>query len=224
MIIHLTTYQQIVSIVSALILFSTFILLTQEKLLSLINTFVFQSLLLAIATFVQAIFFKEYQLYVSVLLIFFLKVLFFPWFLHLLIKKLNIKNESARINHPFYLLLGSLVLVVFCYHIIAPITVFASLTAKNIVVVALSVILLGMLLMMTRKNAITHIIGFMVMENGLFFAALMSTQGMPMVVELGVAFDLLVAVVLFGVFFFHIRSSIESLDVDSLNSLREDME
>jgi hydrogenase-4 component E len=83
---------------------------------------------------------------------------------------------------------------------------------------------LGMVLMITRKNAIAHVIGFMAMENGIFFAAMMATYGMPMVVELGIAFDLLVAVVLFGIFFFHIRSSIESMDVDSLNSLREDME
>lgn len=221
---HVLEYQQIVSTISALILFSTFILLTQKKLLGLIHTFAFQSLLLAVATFVQALILEEYQIYFSVLLILLLKVLLIPLFLRYLINKLNIQNELGNNHHPFYTLLGALILVVLCYHIIAPITLFPSLAAKNIVVVAMSVMLLGMLLMITRKNAITHVIGFMVMENGLFFAALMSTQGMPMVVELGVAFDLLVAVVLFGVFFFHIRSSIESMDVDSLNSLREDKE
>lgn len=221
---HTLNYQQIVSTISALILFSTFILLTQKKLSGLIRTFAFQSFLLALATLTQAIFLKEYQMYFSVLLTFLIKVIIIPWFLLYLLKKLNIRNEAGTISHPFYTLVGALVLVVFCYHIIAPIVLFPSLAAKNIVVVAMSVILLGMLLMITRKNAIAHIIGFMAMENGLFFAALMSTNGMPMTVELGIAFDLLVAVVLFGVFFFHIRSSIESMDVDCLNSLREDIE
>jgi hydrogenase-4 component E len=78
-----------------------------------------------------------------------------------------------------------------------------------------------MLLMITRKKAISQVIGFMSIENGLFFAAVVSTFGMPMVVELGVAFDVLVAAVLFGVFFFQMRESIDSLDVDRLNRLRE---
>jgi hydrogenase-4 component E len=78
-----------------------------------------------------------------------------------------------------------------------------------------------MLLMITRRQAVAHVVGFMSIENGLFFAAVVSTYGMPMVVELGIAFDVLVAAVLFGVFFFHIRSSIDSLDVDQLNRLNE---
>jgi hydrogenase-4 component E len=75
--------------------------------------------------------------------------------------------------------------------------------------------------MVLRKKAIAQVIGFMSIENGLFFAAVAATYGMPMVVELGVAFDVLVAAVLFGVFFFQMRASIDSLDVDRLNRLHE---
>jgi hydrogenase-4 component E len=82
-------------------------------------------------------------------------------------------------------------------------------------------VLLGMLLMIVRKKALSQVIGFMAIENGLFFAAVASTYGMPMVVELGIAFDVLVAAILFGVFFFQMRASIDSLDVDRLNRLRE---
>lgn len=217
------TSQQIISTLSSLIMFSSFILLAQKKLLNLIRTFACQSILLSIAISIQAMITHEYQLYFSALLTFLLKALLIPWFLHYLIVKLNIKNDISNINAPFYTLIGALVLIIFCYHIIAPISLFSSFATKNIVIVAMSVMLLGILMMITRKNAITHVIGFMLMENGLFFAALMATQGMPLVVELGIAFDLLVAVVLFGVFFFHIRSSIESMNVDSLNSLREDL-
>lgn len=217
-------YPQIVSTLSALILFSSFILLIHRRLLGLINMFALQSLLLVMATFSQALILNDHQIYFSASLTFLLKVLMIPWFLRYLIVKLKIQKEVSSIAHPFFVLLGSFALVIFCYYIIAPITLFPTEFAKSVVVIAMSVMLLGILLMIIRSNAISHVIGFMVMENGLFFATLMSTQGMPMVVELGVAFDLLVAVVLFGVFFFHIRSSIESMDVDSLNRLREDVE
>ncbi|MDD2865667.1 MAG: formate hydrogenlyase, partial [Methylococcales bacterium] len=88
-------------------------------------------------------------------------------------------------------------------------------------VVSLSVVLLGLLLMISHRQAVAHVVGFMSIENGLFFAAMVATDGMPMVVELGVAFDVLVAAVLFGIFFFHIRTSIDSLDVDMMNKLHE---
>jgi hydrogenase-4 component E len=79
-------------------------------------------------------------------------------------------------------------------------------------------------MLVTRRKAITQVIAFMAMENGLFFAAVTATHGMPLVVELGVAFDVLVAAIIFGVFFFHIRDSIDSLDVDELSRLSEQHE
>jgi hydrogenase-4 component E len=85
----------------------------------------------------------------------------------------------------------------------------------------MAVVLLGMLMLVSRGKAVAQVVGFMSLENGLFFAAVAATHGMPMVVELGIAFDVLVAAVIFGVFFFHIRDSIESLDVDQLNRLSE---
>jgi hydrogenase-4 component E len=102
-----------------------------------------------------------------------------------------------------------------------PIVHLATTTTRNAIAISIAVVLLGMLLMIARKKAIAQVIGFMSIENGLFFAAVVSTYGMPMVVELGVAFDVLVAAVLFGVFFFQMRASIDSLDVDRLNRLRE---
>jgi len=114
--------------------------------------------------------------------------------------------------------------VLFCYHIINNLALFSLINAKNVLVVALVVILFGMLAMLIRREALAHVIGFMEMENGLFFAALIATHGMPMVVELGIAFDVLVAVILFSILFFHIRSNIDSLDIDYLNRLREDQE
>jgi hydrogenase-4 component E len=100
----------------------------------------------------------------------------------------------------------------------------STLVTRNTIAVSMAVILLGMLLMVSRSKAVAQVVGFMSIENGLFFAAVVSTYGMPMIVELGIAFDVLVAMVLFGVFFFQIRASIDSLDVDRMNRLSEKSE
>jgi hydrogenase-4 component E len=83
------------------------------------------------------------------------------------------------------------------------------------------VALICVLLMCVRRTAVAQVIGFMSMENGLFFSAVVSTYGMPLIVELGVAFDVLVAAILFGVFFVHLRDSFDSLDVVRFNRLSE---
>lgn len=223
MVAHVASWlEQAELIIAALILFTAFIFLMQNRIASMIHTFAWQSGLLSLATLFQAISAHGIDLYISALLTFMLKVLFIPLFLFYLVKRLNIRHKVALIKHPFLLLLGAVALVLFCYHLIIPVREASTIVTSNTIAVAMSVMLLGMLLLITHKKAISHIIGFMSMENGIFFMALVATHGMPMVVELGVAFDVLVATVLFGVFFFHIRTSIESLDVDQMSLLRED--
>jgi hydrogenase-4 component E len=102
-----------------------------------------------------------------------------------------------------------------------PIVHLSGLATRNTIAVSIAVVLLGMLLMIARKKAVAQVIGFMSIENGLFFSAVVSTYGMPLIVELGVAFDVLVAAILFGVFFFHMSESFDSLDVDRLTRLSE---
>ena len=81
--------------------------------------------------------------------------------------------------------------------------------------------MIGLLMMITRRHAVTQIIGFLAMENGLFFAATSATYGMPLVVELGVAIDVLIAAFIFGIFFFHINTTFDSLDVEQMARLKE---
>lgn len=222
MLLHTSWVEQAILVISALILFTSFVFLLQNRITSMIYTFAWQSGLLAVATLLQGISSGQTELYLSAFLTFILKVLFIPLFLFYLVKKLNIRHKVAAIEHPFLLLVGAVALVLFCYHLIIPVREASILVTNNVIAVAMAVMLLGMLLLITHKKAISHIIGFMSMENGIFFMALIATHGMPMVVELGVAFDVLVATILFGVFFFHIRTSIDTLDVDRLSLLRED--
>jgi len=212
------------SIITALILLTAFVFLMQNRIHSMINTFIWQSVLLSAVTFLQALKTTEIELYISVLLTILLKVIFIPYLLRSFVRKLNIRHKVAEIKYPFLLLIGASALVLFCYHLIIPISAISWNEASNTIAVAMAVMLLGMLLLITHRKAISHVIGFMSMENGIFFAALIATKGMPMVVELGIAFDVLIAAVLFGVFFLQLRRSIDSLDVDRLNLLREDTE
>lgn len=204
------------SLIGALFLLTAFMFLMQTRINSMLNTFILQSILLSSAILIQALKTNDYELYISLALTIALKVLFIPSLLWYFINKLNIKNKVTEIKHPFFLLLGAIALVLFCHHL--------SFTIGNIFTIAMAVMLLGILLLITHRKAISHVIGFMSMENGIFFAALTAHHGMPMAVELGIAFDVLVAAIVFGVFFLQLRRSIDSLDVDRLNLLREDLE
>ena len=125
------------------------------------------------------------------------------------------------VNVPTTMLVG-LVLVIFSFGLAQPITMLATTVTRHNIGIALSVIQLAFLMMITRRKAVSQVIGFLAMENGLFFAATSATYGMPMVIELGIALDLLVGVFILGIFFFQIREQFDSLDLHHLESLKEE--
>jgi hydrogenase-4 component E len=217
----LTLYEQSILVLAALVLFTSFALLAQTRLVSLIHVFAWQGILLAGTAALVALVTGQHHLYISALLTLGLKALLIPWMLKRLVDRLDIHREVESTVNPSLLMLIAAGLVVFSYYVSLPIIQLSTLITRNTIAVSLAVVLLAMLLIISRRKAVTQVVGFMSMENGLFFAALVSTLGMPMVVELGVAFDVLVAAILFGVFFFQIRASFESLDVDRLNRLTE---
>jgi hydrogenase-4 component E len=218
---QLSLYDQAILLFAAFVLFTSFVMLAQARIVPLIHTFAWQGVLLAVTTALVAYVTNHPHLYFSAGLTVLLKALLIPWLLHRLARRLKIHHEIEPIRYPSLVLLAGAALVVFSYTVVLPVVQLAAHTTRNTIAVSQAVVLLGMLLMITRKKAISQVIGFMSMENGLFFAAVVATYGMPMVVELGIAFDVLVAAVLFGVFFFQMRESIDSLDVDRLNRLRE---
>jgi len=217
----LTLYDQAVFVAAALILFTAFVMLAQARIRPLIYAFAWQGALLALITALVAVASKHPHLYISALLTLALKALLIPWMLNRLAVRLNIHHDIETMTNPSVMLLLGGALVIFSYYVSLPIVQLSTLATRNTVAVSLAVVLLGMLLMVSRRKALAQVVGFMSIENGLFFAAVVSTYGMPMVVELGIAFDVLVAAVLFGVFFFQIRASIDSLDVDRLNRLSD---
>ncbi len=221
LIATLTLPEQVVLTLAALILLSSFLLLAQVRLDSLINTFALQGLLIFFATLLMAFISGKYELLISAALTLLLKVFFIPGQLRKLIIRLDIRREVEVIGIPSLIMLFAGCLVLFSYYVALPIRELSLLSTRNTIAISLAVVLIGMLMVISRRKAVAQVVGFMSMENGLFFAAVVSTYGMPMVVELGIAFDVLVAAILFGVFFFHIRTEIGSLDTDRLNSLTE---
>ncbi|NCO18602.1 MAG: formate hydrogenlyase [Gammaproteobacteria bacterium] len=213
--------EQAILTLAAVILVTSFALLSQSRVIATIRVFAWQGWLLALTTALVAWDTGRAHLYISALLAALLKGMFIPWLLVHQARKLGILREFDAVIRPGVTLLAAAALVIFCYSVALPIEQFADSITRDAIAFSLANVMLGMLMLITRRKAITQVVGFMAMENGLLFAAVTATQGMPMVVELGIAFDVLIAAVLFGVFFFHIRDSIDSLDVDKLNRLSE---
>jgi hydrogenase-4 component E len=213
---------QINSLLAALILLTAFGLVVQRRMNALLHLFAWQGFLLAVSTAIVGYVGGVHDLYISSILTLSMKVVLLPYILHKLIVKLKIHKEvETVVNIPTTMLMG-IILVIFSYHLTAPIRELSTLVTRSTLAVALATVMLGFLMMITRKHAVTQIIGFLAMENGLLFAATSATYGMPLVVELGVALDLLIAAFIFGMFFFHISTTFDSLDVDQMARLKEE--
>ena len=177
--------------------------------------------MLAVNTVVVASTTGQAHLYYSALLTLVLKVIVLPWILHRLIDRLNIRwDVETLINIPTTMLVG-IVLVIFAFNLALPISQLAGTITRSTLGIAMASVLLSFLMMITRRKAVPQVIGFLAMENGLFFAATSATYGMPMVVELGIALDVLVGTFIFGIFFFQIRETFDSLDIHHLEKLKD---
>jgi len=213
---------QVLNTLAALFLLLAFAMLSQRRVVTLVNLLAFQGALLCGATLLLAWRTGQNHLYLSALLTLALKVAFLPWLLHRLIKRLGVYWDSEPlINISSVMLLGLLV-VIFSFGLAQPIAALASTATRNGIGIAIAVVLLSFLTMITRRKAMSQVVGFLSMENGLFFGAMSATYGMPMIIELGVALDVLVAMLVLGVFFFQIREQFDSLDLHHLESLKED--
>lgn len=213
---------QFVNLLGALLLILAFGMIAQRRILSLIHLFTLQGATLVLATAVVGYVTHQPHLYISAALTFVLKVLAIPWLLHRLIERLDIRWElETLINIPTTMLIG-IIVVIFAFNLALPISQLSSTLASGTLGIALACVMLSFLMMITRAKAVPQVIGFLSMENGLFFAATSATHGMPMVVELGIALDVLIGVLILGVFMFQIREQFDSLDIRHLEKLKED--
>ncbi|HZX33552.1 MAG TPA: formate hydrogenlyase [Rhodocyclaceae bacterium] len=213
---------QFINLFAAAMLMLAFAMLSQRRILTLIHLFTLQGAAVVGGTLVVAYVTKQHHLYYSAVLTLALKVILIPYLLHRLIDRLNVRWDiETMINIPTLMLVG-IVLVVFAFNLALPIAKLSASIARGTLGIALACVLLSFMMMITRAKAVPQVIGFLTMENALFFAATSATYGMPMVVELGIALDVLVGMFILGVFMFQIREQFDSLDIRHLEKLKED--
>ncbi len=213
---------QLVNVLAAFLLLLAFAMLSQRRVLTLITLLAWQGAALAASTAIVAWSTGQTHLYYSALITVLLKVILIPWVLHRLIDRLFVRWDiETLINIPTTMLIG-IGLVIFAFALATPISQMATTLTRSTLGIALASVLLSFLMMIVRQKAVPQVIGFLAMENGLFFAATSATYGMPLVVELGVALDVLVGTFIFGIFFFHIRERFDSLDIRHMEKLKGD--
>jgi hydrogenase-4 component E len=216
---------EIINLLSMLLLVSSFVLVANKRINSYIKTFRMQSALLALIAGILSIYHLLTErrfdgIIIICLLTIALKVIYIPSKLKSISDKVEYKVEKDFfINIPISIIICC-VLVMLIWYIISIIPEINGIESRIYLTNSISVVLIGLFFMISRKKAIGQMIGFLVIENGTFTAAILTTSGMPMIVELGIFFDILTAVLIMGVFVFRINESFDSIDINKLRNLR----
>ena len=194
----------------------SFVLLYQRRLTAVINAYALQALVLAIAAAWQGWAQGAPHLFLTAAIALGVKAIAIPLGMHSFVRRLGMNRAVESALGVFPSMALGVGLVALSIMVVLPVTAQSHMLTREDLALALSVVLMGMLMMISRRTALTQVIGFMSMENGLILAAV-SVEGMPLVVELSVAVLVLLAFAVFGVFFFRIRDQFDSLHLDHLD-------
>jgi hydrogenase-4 component E len=197
----------------------SFLMLYQNRLHALLNIFAIHSLVLAFSVAWQAYIHHAGHLYVTAAIALLFKAIVIPVALHRIIQRLGIHREIENVVGVGVTMFAGMALVALSMVVMLRVTTVADPLAREDLAFALSVVLLGLLIMVTRRNAVSQVVGFMSLENGLVLAAT-GAKGMPLVVEISVAFSILIAFIVIGIFLFRIRERFDTVDVQALDRYR----
>jgi hydrogenase-4 component E len=206
-------------VLDSAVLVLSFALLYQRRLFAVLNIYAYQALLLAVAAAWQAYAQQAPHLFITAAIALVFKAGVIPVALHRIILRLDIHRGIETALGIGATLVVGVALVALSVLLVLPVTTTSGAVTRESLAIALSVVLLGLLMMITRRNAVTQVVGFMSLENGLILAAV-GVKGMPLVVELSVAFSVMVAFIIFGIFFFHIRERFDTLDLHDIERFR----
>lgn len=202
----------------ALILVSTFMILGSTRLYSCVRAFGIQSFLLACVASVVGISTGKFDLYIVALLTLIIKAAVIPYIFIYMIREIKVKREiDLYVGISPSLIIGG-ILVVISYYLIRSIDVITELSSFALSA-SMSLVSIGLFVMISRKKAIMQMLGILIMENGLFLGAISLTSGMPLLVELGIFFDVLIGVLIMGILIFRINKTFETIDTDMLKTL-----
>lgn len=192
-----------------------------SRLVTLVYVYAFQSLLLAAIAFFASYTPHAHHLIWMVYLIIIVKVVVIPYVFLRIIETLTIKKEvEPYVSQLVSPLVASGLVILAYYSQQYVLQLHEGVVFSHCLSISIAVILIGFFLMITRKKAVTQMVGLMTMENGVFLCAMVLTSGMPMIIELGVSFDVLMGILIMGIFVFRIRETFASIDTSKLNSLR----
>ena len=197
----------------------SFMMLYQDRLYALINVYALHAVVLTLSVAWQAHIQNAPHLFVTAAIALGFKAIVIPVALHNFIRRLGIHRDIETVVGVGPTMLAGMGLVALSMVVILRATPEADPLAREDLAFALSVLLLGLLVMVTRRNAVSQVIGFMSLENGLILAAA-GAQGMPLVVEISVAFSIVIAFIVIGVFLFRIRERFDTVDVGALDEFR----
>lgn len=205
--------------VAALLLGTTFLVVAGRRLASSVRLVAFQSLLIALFTALAGLATGDRGMIFAAMLVLVVKALAVPSFLFRIIRRIGADRQAElTVNTTWSLILSGGVAMV-AYRAASRLATDDLLT-RAILPVALAMLMTGLFVMISRRTALMQVVGLLVLENGLFLTALAMTEGMPLLVELGISFDLLVAGIVLGVLVYRIHDTFESIDVNRLRSLR----
>jgi hydrogenase-4 component E len=212
---------QLVDLGSALLLLTCFAIVAQRRLSACVDLFAVQSVFLAATAALVAFLTGIHHIYAAALLTVVIKAVVIPRILRQVIERLNVTRELVmNVNVPAGLLIcGGLVMLAF--YITQPIIPLGFLLTRDSLAIALAIVLIGFFTMIARKKAVTQVIGFLVMENGLFLGATAAAYGMPLIVELGVFFDVLVGALIIGIYTHRLQDAFDTVDTSKLTILKE---
>jgi hydrogenase-4 component E len=221
--IDTTTASRLIDIFAATILVTAFLIVSSRNLSFYVRLFALQSLLLGVVALLVVVGYGETHILIAAILTVVVKAVTIPMVLDKIIDRINIQKEiELNINITTSLLICG-ALVILADSIAKPILETAQLTNQSVsrvLPVSIAMIMIGLFIMISRKQAVSQIIGLLTMENGLFLSGLSITFGMPLIVETGIFFDILVAAMILGVFVFRINQTFDSIDVDALRRLK----
>lgn len=199
----------------------SFMLLYQDRMIGLINVFALHAFVLSFSVAWQANIQNAPHLYITAAIALFFKAIVIPLVLQRIVRRLDIHRNIETVVGIGPTMLVGMALVALSMVVMLHVTTQATPLVREDMAFALSVVLLGLLMMVSRRNAVGQVIGFMSIENGLVLAAT-GAKGMPLVVEISVAFSILIAFIVIGIFLFRIRERFDTVDVQALDSFRGD--
>ncbi len=209
---------KIMQLLIAFILVSTFMILGSTRLYSCVRAFGIQSFLLACVAGIVAYSTGKYDIYIVALLTLIIKSAVIPYIFIYIIREIKVKREiELYVSISPSLIIGG-ILVVISYYLIRSISIISELSSLALSA-SMSLVSIGLFIMISRKKALMQMLGILIMENGLFLGAISLTNGMPLLVELGIFFDVLIGVLIMGILIFRINKTFESIDTDLLKNL-----